>query len=93
MLEFPNAGPLVSWFSFLFSRSGLEPVLLRGTDVEFVHTELDEFLRIAASINDGCASAGVAQKDHEVKPGSYAIYLSILRHQLDGAMNARLRMA
>jgi len=36
---------------------GLEPVLKRDIDLEFIQSELDELLRMAASINDGYGSA------------------------------------
>lgn len=36
---------------------GLEPVLKRDIDVEFIQTQLDELLRMAASIHDGYGSA------------------------------------
>ena len=36
---------------------GLEPVLRRDIDLDLIHAELDELLRVAASINDGYGSA------------------------------------
>jgi TnpA family transposase len=36
---------------------GLEPVLRRDIDLELIHAELDELLRVAASIHDGYGSA------------------------------------
>jgi TnpA family transposase len=36
---------------------GLDPVLKRDIDLEFIQSELDELLRMAASINDGYGSA------------------------------------
>jgi TnpA family transposase len=36
---------------------GLEPVLRRDIDLKLIHAELDELLRVAASINDGYGSA------------------------------------
>lgn len=36
---------------------GLEPVLMRDLDPEFIQGELGELLRMAASINDGYGSA------------------------------------
>jgi TnpA family transposase len=36
---------------------GLEPVLRRDIDLDLIHGELDELLRVAASINDGYGSA------------------------------------
>jgi TnpA family transposase len=36
---------------------GLEPVLRRDLDLDLMHAELDELLRVAASINDGYGSA------------------------------------
>jgi TnpA family transposase len=36
---------------------GLEPVLMRDLDPEFIQSELGELLRMAASINDGYGSA------------------------------------
>jgi len=36
---------------------GLEPVLRRDIDLELIHSEFDDLLRVAASINDGYGSA------------------------------------
>jgi len=36
---------------------GLEPVLMRDLDPEFIQSQLGELLRMAASINDGYGSA------------------------------------
>ena len=36
---------------------GLEPVLMRDIDPDFIQTQLDELLRLAASIHDGYGSA------------------------------------
>jgi Tn3 transposase DDE domain len=41
----------------LAGRAGLVPISRRDLDLDLVHAELDELLRVAASINDGYGSA------------------------------------